>query len=131
VCRCYTVSLIVSFHFPAGCSPHVCTDINGQSSNPFSERSLGLLDSNSTSVPACRSVTSYHTRLLTDSYAVTIVPKKRNPFFNFAIKACFHYGSTALRCALRAIVSDMSCYSAALAISLTIARNAHRSAAQP
>jgi len=46
-----TVSLTVSFQSPAGCSPHVCTDINGQSSNPFSERSLGLLDSNSVSVP--------------------------------------------------------------------------------
>jgi len=33
----YTVSRMVSFHCPAGCSPHVCTDINGQLSKPFSE----------------------------------------------------------------------------------------------
>jgi len=51
VSRCYTASRMVSFHGPTACSPHVCTDINGQLSKPFSERSLGLLDSSSVSVP--------------------------------------------------------------------------------
>jgi len=48
----HTVSRTVSFHWPDGCSPHVCTDMNGQSSKPVWEWSLGLLDSNSASVPA-------------------------------------------------------------------------------
>lgn len=42
---------MVRVHKPAGCSPQVCTDMNGQSEKPSVERSLGRWVNNSVCVP--------------------------------------------------------------------------------